>query len=129
MRILLVDDSFTSRRVMKKVFEHFGECECVPSADVALSLVQKGIDEQRQFDLCCLDLAMAERSGLETIQVIREMTQEHQVPKCVILSSVEDQATVRKCFDSGVDGFLHKPLEYKAVERMMNQLGWNARAV
>jgi two-component system chemotaxis response regulator CheY len=129
MRILLVDTSFTSRRVTEKILQRFGECVCVPAGEVAITMIEEEQAAGRAFDVVCVDLFMPRMDGIATVRAIREWIHHHAQQlklQYILISAVDDQATIRKCYAENIDGFLHKPLDFKAVESLLKRLGWKA---
>ena len=72
--------------------------------------------EGRDFDLVLMDVEMPEMDGLEATRAIREREAEsgHHIPILAMTAYTmkEDQG---KCLESGMDGYLSKPVSPKKL--------------
>lgn len=101
-RILVVDDSFVARLMVRKVLDT-GEYEVSEAADGGEAM--RRLEHQRP-DLVLLDLLMPGESGEEVLVKIK--TEYRDIP--VIILSADIQETTRKrCSDAGADFFVSKP--------------------
>lgn len=135
-KILVVDDNIVNRRVAAGALKKFGAIvECVESGKAAL----KKLELPHTFDACFMDIQMPEMDGFEATRLIREMegnaNDEQRTVGCInneettkgrewhlpILAMTADviHATLDKCLESGMDGYVSKPFEeenlYQAV--------------
>ncbi|HBN09144.1 MAG TPA: response regulator, partial [Cyanobacteria bacterium UBA8530] len=60
MRILIVEDDFTSRRLLQKILAPYGECEIAINGKEAVSAVELAWGEDAPYHLICLDIMMPE---------------------------------------------------------------------
>jgi CheY-like chemotaxis protein len=106
MKVLLVDDEPTSRRMLHRILvKQFG-CEVVEATNGAEALDQLG---KQEFVFALLDLVMPVLNGVETLEAIRESEQLASLP-VIVLSAVTEEAAVRKVLQLGVGDYLAKPL-------------------
>lgn len=104
-KILLVDDSVMIRRALKRFLTQLGY-ENVIEADDGSKAVDLVASESPDFMF--MDVVMNEMNGNDALKAIRAAG--HDVP-VVMLSSVTDQALVNECQESGVSGFIFKPIQ------------------
>lgn len=104
-KILLVDDSAMIRKALKRFLNKLGYDNIIEADDgsTAVALV-----ESEKPDFMFMDVVMGEMNGDEALKVIR--AKGHDVP-VVMLSSVTDQTLVDQCEESGVSGFIFKPIQ------------------
>jgi CheY-like chemotaxis protein len=104
-KILLVDDSSMIRKALKSFLNKLGYNNIIEADDgsTAISMV-----ESEAPDFMFMDVVMSEINGDEALKTIR--SNGHDVP-VVMLSSVTDQALVQQCEESGISGFIFKPIQ------------------
>jgi CheY-like chemotaxis protein len=103
---LVVDDDESMRSMMARILEHdlgvrpvlAGTCE------EALRLAEK-----REFDIILLDLLMPGIGGFEVLRHIRQGSANVETP-VVIVSVLDDKATVDRCMALGAQSFVTKPV-------------------
>ena len=105
LRILIVDDNSTARRVLVEMLDTYGlVCEAVNSAEEALRRVVEG-----KFALVLMDWRMPGMDGLEAARRIRAMPSVRQIPIVMITASPKDE--LLRSVDTGlVNGSLSKPI-------------------
>jgi CheY-like chemotaxis protein len=106
MKVLLVDDEPTSRRMLNRILvKQFG-CEVVEATNGAEALDQLG---KQEFAFVLLDVVMPVLNGVETLEAIRESDTLAALP-VIVLSAVTEEAAVRRVLQLGVGDYLAKPL-------------------
>ncbi len=76
MRILIVEDDFTSRRLLQKILAPYGECDIAVDGKEALEAFTLAVREGRRYRLICLDIMMPEMDGQQVLKKIRQMEKE-----------------------------------------------------
>lgn len=108
-RILLVEDNTTNRMVAAHQAERLGYAvQAVASGREALELL-----EREPFDLVLMDVQMPEMDGLETTHRIRhdlKNTANRSIP-IVALTAHVLSGDRERCIETGMDGYLPKPIE------------------
>ena len=106
MKVLLVDDEPTSRRMLNRILvKQFG-CEVIEATNGAEALDQL---PKHEFTFVLLDLVMPVLNGVETLEAIRESETLSTLP-VIVLSAVTEEAAVRRMLQLGVGDYLAKPL-------------------
>lgn len=114
-RVLVVDDSKASRRMIGKVLEgsRFAmEVEMAESGEYALTLLKR-----QAADVVFLDYDMPGIDGLETACLIQELMPDIRV---VMISASQNPAVERAARYFGAAHFLRKPFYARAVDRAMH---------
>jgi len=135
--ILLVEDnashaelivrSFEDHRVANKIYH-------VQDGQEALDyLFRQGAyadpEKSPRPTLVLLDLRLPKVDGVEVLKQIRETSETAKIP-VVILTSSESEKDVAKAYESYVNSYLVKPVDFEKFSQMMNEigfywLGWN----
>ncbi|MGQ9600765.1 MAG: response regulator [Anaerolineae bacterium] len=126
-RVLIVDDSFSIRRLMRSLLARQGaHPEEASTGQETLKLLDSG----QQYDLILLDLLLPDMSGLQVLQCIRERSCECAV---VILTAFADVKTALEAVRHGADGYIQKqelavggdygPLFYALEQALQHRLG------
>ena len=127
MKILVVDDELVSREKIRRIMENFGPCKAVDSGEAAIAAFQEAWNSWSPFDLITMDISMPAMSGLETLQKLREIEKEKNVPKekkvkIVMATSDADRDTVVTCLVDGCDDYIVKPFNQKTVEMKLGRI-------
>jgi len=104
-KILLVDDSAMIRKALRRFLAGLGY-ENVIEADDGSTAVEAVKNEAPDF--LFMDVVMNEMNGNEALKAIRASGSNVPV---VMLSSVTDKGLVDECQQSGVSGFIFKPIQ------------------
>src|SRR5205814_781505 len=102
-KILIVDDSSLSRRIVRGILESAGH-EVTEAADGMAAIDRYSVEKP---DLVLLDLVMGGMGGLEVLQKLRESDSEARV----IVATADIQTSTREmAAQAGSRGFLNKPI-------------------
>jgi two-component system, chemotaxis family, chemotaxis protein CheY len=107
-KILIVDDSSLSRRMLRRILESAGH-EVQEAGDGIAALEQYFLEHS---DLVLLDMTMAGMHGMEVLSKLRELD-----PKArVIVATADIQSSTKVMVkEKGASGFLSKPFDSEAV--------------
>ncbi|RUM66504.1 MAG: hypothetical protein DSZ06_03115 [Sulfurospirillum sp.] len=122
MKILIVDDSSTMRRVLK-----MGIMKVIKKEDLELYEAadgQEGLDILKQhtdIDYVFLDVNMPVMKGDEMLKILRQTPQLKHIK--VIMQTTEGvREKVAKLTRLGISGYLLKPFTQDIIEQLMNKL-------
>lgn len=109
VRVLVVDDDFLMREVLKTLlrdegFEVLGEARDGMSALVML--------ERTQPDVVCLDVNMPGMTGIDVLKTIRTR---YPGVRVVMITGDSSMGTVREAVGFGAVGFIIKPFKASRV--------------
>lgn len=118
LRILLVDDSRTARKHIRRVLEriganHFTEAENGWEATEIL--------RQQTFDLVVTDYNMPEMDGRELTEFIRGNAAFSHLP-ILMVSSEDNQTYLNHITQAGVDAICEKPFDPVSAKEMLHRL-------
>ncbi|RUO43136.1 response regulator [Idiomarina aquatica] len=118
LRVLVVDDSSTSRHVLRRVLENMGVEHCVEAENG-----QQAIDilSEQQFDLIVTDFHMPEVNGSELAQYVRNHSAHSHTPMLMVTARANEPqlANVKQ---SGIDALTDKPFEPETLRKILSKL-------
>src|SRR2546426_6910091 len=107
-KILIVDDSAMSRRIVQSILETAGH-QVIEAADGMVALEKYFLDKP---DVVLLDLIMKGMFGMEVLQKIRQIDERARV----VVASADIQASTRAMTEAeGALGFVTKPFVEKEI--------------
>jgi len=117
MKVLVVDDDVVSRMVLMHLVDSCGVHDIVEAEDgaAAWALLEAGL----RPDLCFCDLRMPRLSGMELLQKVRAEAALEAMP-LVLVSSANDQQTVREAVQAGATGYIVKPFQQEQVREQLD---------
>ena len=116
MKILLIDDSNTMRKIQKRVlsemsFDDFTEAK---NGQEALDILDAN---NYQFDLVLCDINMPIKNGIDTLKTIRSKTKDLKVVMC---TSASDKPLVLEAIKLGISGYIVKPFQMEIFKESIN---------
>ena len=112
--ILIVDDSRTSRRILKGIIEEAGHAgEAVNGQD--------GYDKYVELkpDLVTMDITMPVMNGVESLKKIKA---DFPDAKVVMVSAAGQQHNMVEAVQSGAAEFIAKPFDVDAIKVIINNI-------
>ena len=115
-RILIVDDSRTSRKILRNILEEAGNevvAEGVDGAD--------GVEKFKEFkpDITTLDITMPVMDGLEALKNIKSFDSN---AKIIMITAAGQQNKMLDAIKHGASEFVTKPFEAEAVIKLIEKL-------
>jgi two-component system invasion response regulator UvrY len=102
-RILIVDDHAIVREGLKQILAEVDDMEVAGEADCSRCALQMARKEP--WDLVLMDISMPDRSGLETLELMKK---EHPGIKVLMLSMHRETQYAVRALKSGAAGYLNK---------------------
>jgi two-component system chemotaxis response regulator CheY len=124
LKILIVDDMVTMRRILKKHllslgFTNFNEAH---DGSKALSLIKTGIELGVNFDLIISDWNMPGVTGLELLKQVRAMEGDIKNIPFLMITNETEQGNVVLAVQAGVNGYIGKPFSapilYEKIQKL-----------
>lgn len=129
MKILIVEDDFISRRILRELLNTFGDIEIAVDGEEAVTAFKMAHDAKTPYDLVCMDIMMPKMDGREALRQIRKMEKEFEVPpnleaKIIMTTALDDPKTVFDSFyQDGATVYLVKPISKQKLVRELRALG------
>ncbi|MEA3385057.1 MAG: response regulator [Thermodesulfobacteriota bacterium] len=110
IRVLIVDDNATNRLVIREMASSFGlvPVEAVDGED-GLAEMEKAFETHDPYKLLLLDFQLPGMDGFNMAERIKEMPFGADV-KIIMLTSAGQRGDAKRCKESGISGYLHKPV-------------------
>ncbi|MCX8056958.1 MAG: response regulator [Ignavibacteria bacterium] len=115
MKILIVDDSSLSRRILTKIIS--GENRQIIEAKDGLSAIE--IFSIEKPDLVFLDLNMPDIPGLEVLKSIKELDPNSKV---IIATADLQEITKKLALESGASYFINKPFNENEIQNLITSI-------
>lgn len=105
--ILLVEDDEVNKLFMlTMISEYTKECHLAGNGEEAIHLLEQGL----QVDLILMDCMMPKMDGYQATEWIRKSDTSAKKTRIFALTANESAKDRQRCFDSGMNGVLTKPL-------------------
>ncbi len=125
MKILIVEDDFTSRKMLHSFLAPYGKTDIAVNGKEAVSAFRAAHAEGAPYHFICLDLMMPEMDGHEALKEIRRIEEEMKVRenvKVVITTCLKDGKNIVMAFRSQCEAYLVKPIDRKQLVDTMKRL-------
>jgi len=113
LRVLLAEDNKTNQLVVRKMLK---------DAPADILIAANGLEAVQMYretrpDVVLMDMMMPEMDGLEATLIIRELEAADNLAHCPIIALTANAmpADKERCLQAGMDGFLSKPINKKAL--------------
>ncbi len=114
--ILIVDDSRTSRRILRGILESDGHTIIAEAVNG-----QEGYDMYKEHkpELVTMDITMPVMSGVEALKKIKA---EYPDAKVVMISAAGQQHNMLEAVQSGASEFIAKPFDADEIKRIVKSI-------
>ena len=114
--ILIVDDSRTSRRMLKSIIEDMGHTVIDECVDGEMGFVKY---KELKPDLVTLDITMPKIDGLQALQLIRNCDNN---AKAIMITAAGQREKMVQAVRYGASEFITKPYEKEDVVKVINKV-------
>ena len=109
MKVLVVDDNATARKLLKTMLESFSfDVTLASSGEEGLSALEKS-GENSSYDLVTMDWQMPGMDGIEASRRIKTNTGLPKIPTIIMATSYSGGDIMQQAESAGIDGFIVKP--------------------
>jgi two-component system chemotaxis response regulator CheY len=120
MRILVVDDFSTMRRIVRNLLIDLGiRPKLIQEADDGSNAM--AILRNVRFDLVITDWNMPNMSGIDLLRSIREWDEIKTLP-VLMVTAENDREQIIAAAQAGVNGFVVKPFSAATLEQKINRI-------
>lgn len=118
MKILVVDDFSTMRRIVKNILRQLGFVNIIEADDgsTALELLQR-----EKIEFVVSDWNMPKMTGLELLKVIRADDALKHIPFLMVTAEAQ-QENIIEAVKSGVSNYIVKPFTAETLSQKINQI-------
>jgi DNA-binding response OmpR family regulator len=118
LKILLVDDEDTLRKIMKDELVVQGyDVSDAESGKAALDILKKG-----RHDIVILDIRM---DGMDGLEVLKHIRKDDLANKVIMLTGVDELKIAKDSLELGANDFMTKPFQFQnlfaCIKRVMKE--------
>jgi len=116
IKILVVDDILTNRKLLYKMLEIIVDCEIIEasSGSEAIEICSKSMP-----DLILMDINMPNIDGYQATVSIKEIMGDKYVP-IIFVTALSEDSSLSRALGSGGDDFISKPFNARVLESKIN---------
>ena len=115
--VLIVDDNKLNLKVVNRLLEPYNiKCENVESGKECIEKVKSG----KKYDLIFLDHMMPDLDGIETIRILKKMTEKTLPPIVAMTANVVTEFR-EKYIKEGFDDYISKPIDIKRLNKLLKK--------
>ena len=129
MRALIVEDDFTSRKILQKILSPYGETDIAVNGLEAIAAFKDAMHEKRPYDLICMDIMMPEMDGQEALRAIRDLERDNDISpadevRVIMTTALDDPRNVVEAYyKGGATSYVPKPLDKHMLLHLLKNLG------
>ena len=128
MRILIVQDDFTSRKLLQTIVAPYGDCDIAANGQEAVDAFREALDADKPYSLVCMDIMMPEMDGHEALKQIRALEKERGLRgagevKVVMTTALDDPKNVVEAYyKGGATSYIPKPIDRQLFIHLLKNL-------
>jgi two-component system chemotaxis response regulator CheY len=127
MRTLIAEDDSIGRRLLQKFLSNYGECDIAIDGLEAIDNFLMAINENKRYDLICLDIMMPKLDGMKVLRAIRDIEKQKGISddervKIIMTSALNDKKTVLNSYDYGCQAYAWKPIDLEKFKEVMKDM-------
>lgn len=128
MRVLIVEDDFTSRKLLQKFLSPYGEVDIAVNGKEATEVFEAALLDKRPYDLICMDIMMPEMDGQQALKIIRgiEIAQGVEAKneaKVIMTTALDDPKNVVEAYyKGGATSYVPKPIDKHMLLGLLRNL-------
>jgi two-component system chemotaxis response regulator CheY len=129
MRVLIVEDDFTSRKLLQTILSPYGECDIAVNGVEAVEAFKESLASNQPYDLVCMDIMMPEMDGQEALKQIRALEKERGIRgadevKVVMTTALDDPKNVVEAYyKGGATSYIPKPIDRQLFVHLLRNMG------
>lgn len=128
LHTLIVEDHFTSRKILHALMAPFGSCDIAVNGTEALGAFQAALRSDEPYQLIFLDITMPGMNGHQVLAELRAMEAAHGIQgldraRVIMATGSSDPKDVRAAFHSECDAYLVKPIQKPKLMEQLKALG------
>ena len=111
-----------------EILSPFGTCHVATNGREALEVLKRACEEDKRYDLVCLDIMMPEMDGQEVLAGIREMENARGIrgmkaTKVIMTTALDDSHNIMEAFTQGhCEAYLTKPIDRNRLLEHLSEL-------
>ncbi|HTP28427.1 MAG TPA: response regulator [Anaeromyxobacteraceae bacterium] len=131
LHTLIVEDEFTSRKILNAYLAPLGSCDTAMDGKEALQAFADALKRGTPYDLVCLDISLPTMDGHSVLKQIREAERAAGLGgldrvKVIMTTASSDRHNIMHAFRSECDAYLIKPITKAGLVSKLSDLGLQA---
>ena len=124
LRVLVIDDNQTNRRILEKMLTNWLMAPALAeAAEEGLDSLQTALESKLPFDLIISDVNMPEMDGFGFVEEIKSRPELKDVP-VILLTSASRSGDKQRCKELGVEEHLLKPVrQSRLLDAIVTSVG------
>ena len=128
MKVLIVEDDFTSRSVLLNILRPLADCDVAVNGEEALTAFRIAVQNKAPYDLILLDIMMPEKDGQQVLKEIRQIEEKNGIlgldgAKIIMITALSDSENIMTSFRYQCEAYLVKPVRADQLLGEMHSLG------
>ena len=129
MRVLIVEDHPVTSRLIKEILSPYGECDIVNDGNEAIQAFRIAHEEQKLYDLICMDIMMPNKDGHVALVEVRQIEKEMGIKgpdevKVIMVSDLGNGKSVTKAYyEGGATSYIVKPIDREKLLEEIRDFG------
>lgn len=128
IRSLVVEDEFSSRRILQHLLSEHGECHIAVSGHEALRVFKVALESEQPYQLVCLDIMLPKGDGHAVLRQLRTIERASGIEsgrgaRVIMTTGLSDSASVMGAFKAGCESYLVKPVDRGKLSVELRKLG------
>lgn len=123
MKILVIDDMATMRKIIKNMLQQIGFKNITEADDGATAwpMIQEALGSPEPYEFIVSDWNMPQMSGLDLLKKVRETEELKKLPFLMITAEAE-QGNVVIAVKAGVSNFIVKPFSAAVLKEKIEKI-------
>lgn len=117
LRLAVVDDDISIRKMLRRIIEETGLGTVV--AECSDGMLAEQIIQESRPDIALIDLLLPGQDGVE---LIKHLASETPATSFIMISQVNSEPLVTRAYESGIEFFIHKPINVLEVRSVINRV-------
>ncbi len=118
MKILIVDDFATMRRILKNILKQLGFTNITEADDGTTALEEL---EKIKFDMIISDWNMPKMTGLDFLKTVRSKDEFKHIPFLMVTAEAQKQNVI-EAVKAGVSNYVVKPFTAEQISDKLNKI-------
>lgn len=115
MKILIVEDDFSSRKILQSHLNAYGNCDIAIDGEEAMYAFNLAHKEKNPYNLIMLDIMIPKMDGRQVLSEIRKIESEKGLGgsdgvKIIMVTALNDPKNIMDAFKAQCDGYVTKPI-------------------
>lgn len=121
LKILVAEDNSVNQEVIKRMLrlEGFRNITMACNGAEAVDLVKQSLDDENLVDIIFMDVQMPKVDGLTATKLLRNNLRYNR--PIIALTAFADESNVKECLNSGMSGFLSKPIKRTNLRQIITE--------